>query len=236
VLGFNRTAIPKSSRINYRLGDNMTEEIRIPEIAPSYPAGSCKFTVDKTGTLFFFHVGRLIKDGPWGYRLYRVPSGGNPELVWFGQDCNADISIFNNQLWVGYCNNGWKQRTVRIPGYIGWGDSPSGQIVKVDESALASVRASITASTKIAESASGSANTANKRIDELTTRINNLEAKVNNLQANMLSRSTVEDIVWSKIWDINYLIRMGFIEGKSSIQQVQDYLNDLTTFIKRVIK
>lgn len=214
----------------------MTEEIRIPEIAPSYPAGSCKFTVDKTGTLFFFHVGRLIKDGPWGYRLYRVPSGGNPELVWFGQDCNADISIFNNQLWVGYCNNGWKQKTVRIPGYIGWGDSPSGQIVNVDESALASVRASIAASTKIAESASGSANTANKRIDELNARISNLEAKVNNLQANMLSRSTVEDIVWSKIWDINYLIRMGFIEGKSSIQQVQDYLNDLTTFIKRVVK
>lgn len=214
----------------------MTDEIRIPEVAPSYPAGGCKFTVDKTGTLFFFHVGRLVQNGPWGYRMYRVKPGGNPELVWFGQDCNADISIFDNQLWIGYCTNGWKQKTIKVKGYIGWGDEPSGKVVSVDESALSALKASIAVTNKTAENAFGSASTANKRVDELTKRVAELENRIAGIQANMLTRSTVEDIVWSKIWDINYLIRMGFIEGKSTIQQVQDYLNDLTVFIKRVVK
>lgn len=50
-----------------------------------------------------------------------------------------------------------------------------------------------------------------------------------------LTRQEVEDIVWSKIWDVNYLIRMGFIQGSSTISQVQDYLNDLTNFVKKII-
>jgi len=52
----------------------------------------------------------------------------------------------------------------------------------------------------------------------------------------VLSKAQIEDIVWTKIWDVNYLIRLGFIKGSSDIQQVQDYLVDLASYIKRIVK
>jgi DUF917 family protein len=84
--------------------------------------------------------------------------------------------------------------------------------------------------------------TANNQVESLRAEVRRLQAQIATLTQQqqqmaqqILSKSQIEDIVWAKIWDVNYLIRMGFLQGSSTIQQVQDYLNDLTVFIKRVV-
>jgi hypothetical protein len=74
-------------------------------------------------------------------------------------------------------------------------------------------------------------------VQQVKARTTALEQQVAALQIqvnNLLTPQQVADLVWSKVWDINYQIRMGFLAGKSPIEQVQDYLNDLAVYIKKV--
>ena len=76
-------------------------------------------------------------------------------------------------------------------------------------------------------------------MQQLHVRVTTLEQQMAALQAQvntLLTPNQVADLVWSKVWDINYQIRMGFLAGKSPIEQVQDYLNDLAVYIKKVMK
>jgi hypothetical protein len=73
-------------------------------------------------------------------------------------------------------------------------------------------------------------------VTALKKQVATLTSQINNMQSQILNKQQIEDIVWSKIWDVNYLIRLGFIQGSSTIQQVQDYLVDLASYIKRVTK
>jgi uncharacterized protein YpbB len=81
----------------------------------------------------------------------------------------------------------------------------------------------------------GSVNNHTKTIADLQARITKLEQQGGGGNGSGLTKQQVEDIVWSKIWDINFLIRQGFRDGVSTIREVQDYLNDLTVFIKRIV-
>jgi hypothetical protein len=213
-------------------------KVVIPNVAPSYPAGGCQFTVDKTGTLFFLHVGRLVPDGPWGTRLYRVKPNSNAELIWFGDKDHADLSIFNNQLYVGFCTDNWKQDTFFVDSYIGWGDQPSGQIVNVDETALNALKASINAVNIMANAANAKAQRAQDDVNALYGTVKTLEAKVNQLQTQvngLLTPTQVADLVWQKIKDINYLYRMAFNiwPAKSPDPDINAYVTDLVALIRK---
>ncbi len=214
-------------------------KVVIPNVAPSYPAGGCQFTVDKTGTLFFLHVGRLVPDGPWGTRLYRVKPNSSVELIWFGDKDHADLSIFNNQLYVGFCTDSWKQDTFRVDSYIGWGDEPSGQIVNVDETALNALKASINAVNITANAASTKAQRAQNDVEALHGTIKSLEAKIFQLQQQvnaLLTPAQVADLVWSKIKDVNYLYRLAFLAWPKSFTDadIDAYVDDLVALIRKV--
>ena len=71
-----------------------------------------------------------------------------------------------------------------------------------------------------------------QQVVEQQKQIQALQAQVNAL----LTPAQVADLVWAKVWDANYQIRMGFLAGRSAIQQVQDYLNDLAVYIRNVVK
>jgi hypothetical protein len=46
----------------------------------------------------------------------------------------------------------------------------------------------------------------------------------------------VADVVWAKLWDALYLIRVAMNSGNSADSNTQGFLVDLTSFIKRVGK
>ena len=219
-----------------------TPPIRAPFTAPCYGAGS--IIIDKAGTVFQVWTGRLTNPGAFGPHIYRTVQGGKPELVWFLENANGQyMVIMNNQLYFSYTPAKSGQWLQQIDGYIDPSDTPSSQVVNVDESALNAVRQSIVAVQGIATTADykatkaqTTANNAQATADNARAQVAALTAQVNALQAQVLTKAQVEDIVWAKIWDVNYLIRLGFIKGSSDIQQVQDYLVDLASYIKRIVK
>lgn len=218
-----------------------TPPIRAPFGKPCYGAGS--IVIDKTGTVFQVWTGRLTNPGAFGPHIYRTVQGGMPELVWFLEDANGQyLVIMNKQLYFSYTPAKSGQWLQQIDGYIDPSDEPSSKVVNVDESALNAVKQSVTTAQTTANNADSkamkaqtAATNAQKTADNAKAQITALQAQVNALQAQMLNRAQIEDIVWSKIWDVNYLIRQGFIAGSSSIQQVQDYLVDLASYIRRIV-
>ena len=219
-----------------------TPPIRAPFTAPCYGAGS--IIIDKAGTVFQVWTGRLTNPGAFGPHIYRTVQGGKPELVWFLENANGQyMVIMNKQLYFSYTPAKSGQWLQQIDGYIDPSDTPSSQVVNVDESALNAVRQSIVAVQGIATTADykatkaqTTANNAQATADNAKAQIAALQAQVNALQNQVLSKAQIEDIVWAKIWDVNYLIRLGFIKGSSDIQQVQDYLVDLASYNKRIVK
>jgi hypothetical protein len=213
----------------------------LPMINASYTGSGCSFVIDKTGTTFQVTVCNLVDGGPWGPHVVRTVKGGKPQIVWFMVGSAGTLVILNKQLFIGYVDSHGQQWYQPIDGYIDPSDTPSSQVVNVDESSLNAVKQSIAVANDTANQSAAAANNANDtansaiaNMQQLKARVTSLEQQVVTLQNQinqLLNPNQVADLVWSKVWDANYQIRMGFIAGKSSIQQVQDYLNDLATFI-----
>jgi len=221
----------------------MSQPIRLPINAPSYSAGGANFYIDKTGAIYQTWVGRTTTGGEWGSHVYRTAPGAPSQLLFFQPSINGYLEVMNKQLWFGYCDARGAQWRLLIDGYIDPSDTPSSAVVNVDEAQVAGLKQSISTAQSTADRASGTAtratqtaNDASNDVHNLAVTVATLQAQVNALQAQMLTKAQVEDIVWAKIWDVNYLIRLGFINGSSPIQQVQDYLVDLATYIKRIVK
>jgi len=218
----------------------------LPMINSSYAASGCSFVIDKAGTTFQVTVCSTVAGGPWGPHVVRTARGGPTQVVWFIPGTVGTLVILNKQLFFGYVDGNGQQWYQPIAGYIDPSDTPSSQVVNVDESSLNAVKQSITAADNAANNAAATANqassTANAAMDntqKLKARVTSLEQQVATLQNQintLLTPNQVADLVWAKVWDANYQIRMGFLAGKSSIQQVQDYLNDLTVYIRNVVK
>jgi len=197
---------------------------------------------DKSGTMYHMAVGRLGPNQQWGLHVFRTPPGKKAELLLLIPDANGSLEIVNRTLRVVWCDPQGKQWWQEIPGFIYWDDKPSGTTVNINEAQVATLKQQIATAQQMAGTAQGTATTALNKANSQDAKIASLERQIaamqnqiSNLQNQILSKQQIEDIVWSKIWDVNYLIRMGFLQGSSSIQQVQDYLNDLTVFIKRVV-
>jgi len=222
-----------------------TSPIAAPFNATSYGAGS--MVVDKAGTIFQVWTGRLTNPGAWGSRVFRTVKGGRPELVWFIEDANVgSLIIINKQLFLPYQPPRGIQQLQQIHGYIDSADEPSSSVVNVDESALNSVKQSIAVvqtstntidykATRAQNTAQDAQTTANKSKAEITA----LQAQVTKLQARLdaleqTSASKIADVVWAKLWDAIYLMRMGMNVGSSTDPNINGWINDLTNFIKKV--
>jgi hypothetical protein len=207
---------------------NQEKPTMLPNPMPAYSAGKAWHYHDKTGTLYQLIVGRMGTGQQWGLHLWRTAPNQKPELMYLIPDANGSLIIVDKEL--------RRQGYLPVPGFIHWSDTPSSQVVNVDEAQVKVIKSEIATTQNIATQARVTANTAKNTADTTMARLVALEAKVASMEKQMLSRSQIEDIVWSKIWDVNYMIRMGFIQSTSAIREVQDYLNDLAVYIKRIVK
>ena len=228
----------------------MSQPIRQPITAPSYPAGGGNFYIDKTGAIYQTWIGRTTDGGDWGAHVYRTAPNAPTQLLFFQPNITGYLEVMNKELWFGYCDGRGQQWRLQIDGYIDPSDTPSSTVVNVDESQVAGLKQGINTAQATADRAIGVANKANDLANEAITsdqqikarltaveqRVTALQAQVNTLQSQVLTKQQIEDIVWAKIWDVNYLIRLGFIKGSSDIRQVQDYLVDLAFYIRKITK
>lgn len=200
----------------------------------AYSAGGSWAYTDKTGTVYQQIVGRQTTGGQWGIYIWRTPPGQKSELLIFVPNANGGLLINDKKLLLSYTTEPGRQYQIEIPGFIFWDDTPSGQVVDIDENQVAILKQEITTARTAANAAMQTATAALNKTAEQSAQIQALNAKITALENRMITRPQIEDIVWSKIWDVNYLIRMGFLDGKSEIRQVQDYINDLAVYIRRI--
>jgi hypothetical protein len=221
---------------------NANQPVASPVTFKSYPASGLTQFTDKTGTIYQSQQGDNNKTAPWGQRVWRIKPGGKPEELFCIVGGHGDLVIDYKTLIFEYCDANWKQWTWVVPGYISPSDSPSSKVVNVDEAAMAVYKQQVALAQKTANQASydatqalGTSTDLKKQMAAMQSQIAAMQNQIKTMQSQILSQQQIEDIVWSKIWDVNYMIRMGFLQGSSTIQQVQDYLNDLAVYIKKVV-
>lgn len=225
----------------------MTETLNIPY--GTYGATIPQYQLSKDGAIYTTSVGSMGGTQPWRGRVWRIPADGSKAQLVFEVPGTCQLFVVNRALicvWIDTTQGGSygsKIRVTHIEGYIPLPDAVSGTVVNIDENQVALLNQRIStaiadanAATSTANNALTKANSSAVTVQKLNVQVQTLQAQVEQLVKSQLKRQEVEDIVWSKIWDVNYLIRLGFLQGSSSISQVQDYLNDLTTFIKRIVK
>jgi hypothetical protein len=214
---------------------------RFPVTDPSYPASGITFTIDKTGTIYQSYMGDCSKTAPFGLRVFRCKPGNKPEELFYTNG-GGWLVVINKKLYIGYTDSNWQSWYGEIPGYIDPSDTPSSQVVNVNEAAMAVYKQQVDLAQKTANQSIYTANAASSAVGDLKQRVAKLEAtvvslqsQITQLQAQQLTPQQVQDVVWSKIWDVNYLIRLGFVNGSSPDPQVQAYITDDATFVKNVV-
>lgn len=208
----------------------------LPNPMKAYSAGGSWTYTDRTGAIYQQVIGRQTTGGPWGIHIWRTVPGKPSELVVFVKDANGGLLINNKILTLVYCDESGRQYQMSIPGFVYWDDTPSAEIIDINENQVALLKQEIATARAAANAAITTANAALQKVNDQNAIIGTLNAKITRLENQQLTKPQIEDIVWSKIWDVNYLIRMGFLQGSSAVAQVNDYLHDLAIYIRRVMK
>jgi len=206
-----------------------------------------RYVLSKDGSIYTTAIGDMGKRQPWKSRVWRITPDSRAEIV---LEVPATLALFvvNGQLlcvWIDPTDGGGKNAKIKVTpigGYIPLDGQPSGTVVNINASQIALVNQRIDTAQFNAGKAQGTADKLQGTVNAHGKAIADLQARVAKLEkqggggGGGLTRQQVEDIVWSKIWDINFLIRQGFRDGVSGIREVQDYIVDLTTYIRRIIK
>jgi hypothetical protein len=214
-----------------------TEDLKSP--GGSYTATPTFAIGDKTGTEY--NTSMSAAGGSFGINVWRIRPGKPAELIITKPGCHGTLMVVHRKLWF-YWNTAdkplGKQKRTLIEGYIHETDTVSGTIVNINDSQVEALRQQIRtaqdqagAAQRAAISAEGKSLVALKQVEDLTKRVAKLE------QAGVgqnVSEQKIADIVWAKLWDAFYLIRMGMNEGGSKDPNIQGWITDLASFIRRV--
>jgi hypothetical protein len=99
----------------------MSDELfNIPgEPGPNYPASPLTPQVDKAGKEFIAVNGRIVKNGPFGIRVYmrQTPTGKWNQLL-FRQNWWGQLAVINGILYLYYTRPDWKVGRLTVPNWI----------------------------------------------------------------------------------------------------------------------
>ena len=209
------------------------QPIRLPGNRPTY-GPSKPFYIDKTGVIYYLWDGRITNPGPWGTHVYRALVGQPPELIFFLENSGGNLVVVNKQLWYTYSDAKGIPWRLLIASYIDPQDIPSSTVVQVDEAALSAVKLSVVTAQGIANGADYKAARAQTTADRTEAQLAALQAQVDALKSQGVNEQKIADIVWAKLWDVVYMLRMGMNAGSSQDPNIQGWISDLTSFIKKV--
>ena len=217
----------------------VTEDVKSP--GGTYTATITFAVGDKTGTEY--NTSMSAEGGSFGVNVWRVRPGKPAELIITKPGCHGALWVVQKKLWF-YWNTAdkplGKQKRTLIEGYVHETDSVSSTVVNIDDSQLNALSQQIktardqaVAAQRVGTSGEGKALLALKQIEGLTIRMQALEKAG---AGQNVSEQKIADIVWAKMWDAFYLLRMGMNEGNSKDPNIQGWINDLTAFVRRTSK
>lgn len=203
----------------------------------TYTATKTDVKDDKTGALFITSMGSLVPGGPFGIHVWRKPAKGpNQEILFYPGD-HGGLAVLWGKLY--FVHNDAESKKIlleEIPGYVPKDAEISGTVVNINESQLALINKQISTIGQRAESAYAQSASAAAKTAELERRVKALENKPPQPSEGGLSKPQIEEIVWAKIWDIIYLIRLGMNNGSSTDQNIAAWITDLRSFIVKTVK
>lgn len=199
----------------------------------TYTATKTDTITDKSGALYITSMGATTPGAPFGIRVYRIAKlGGTKQEILFYPGDHGGLAVLWGKLFFVHNQAGSKKILLEeIPGFIPENGSVPNTVVNLNETQLALVNKMIETATKRAEGGYAQSSQAMARVVALEKRIAELEKKPDAVGG--LTKAQIEDIVWTKIWDIFYLIRAGMNEGSSKMTDIQNWINDLTSFIRK---
>ena len=216
-----------------------TEDVKSP--GGSYTATPTFAVGDKTGTEY--NTSMSAEGGSFGINVWKIRPGKPAELIITKPGCHGTLMVVNRKLWFYWNTDSkplGKQKRTLIAGYIHETDTVSGTVVNIDDAQIEGLRQQIKTSReqvmtaqRAALGAENKALLALKQIEGLTNRIQVLEKAGASQNVN---EQKIADIVWAKMWDAFYLLRMGMNEGNSKDPNIQGWINDLTSFVRRTSK
>lgn len=218
-----------------------------PMYAMNYPTYLWQYVTDKTGTVFQTLVGSAGPGTTWGVRIWRCPPNAKPQLIYFLQDGNGSLCVdhINKRLLFLGTDPSRNPFYFVVDGFVYPTDCPDSDVVNINEVQLASVRQSIATTQAMASSAQATAGNAVATASDAQQRVATLERQVNTLQSQLaamqsqvnalLTPSQVNDLVWQKLKDMNFLYRLAFNAwpAKSPDPDIANYVNDLVALIRK---
>lgn len=203
----------------------------------NYTATRTEAQMDKTGTLYMTTMGDA--GNGFGTNLWRIPPNQPAQLIMNFPGDHGSLHVLNKRL-IFVRNGGNRSQTFMVvEGYVHPGDELSNTVVNINEAQLASVRQQLQTAMAAASAADSKANTAMQQVNALRAEINTLKNRITKLEAGgtgnaIVDEGKIADIVWAKLWDAIYILRMAMNAGVSKDPNAQGWIHDLEKFIKRV--
>jgi hypothetical protein len=208
------------------------KSIDISKPGGNYTATRTEVEPDKTGALYSTSMGKPSPSIDFGINVWKTPRNQPPQLIVSFPGCHGSLHVINGVLYLAVNYPNKKQALIEIEGYIPPDSKVSGTTVNINDKQVAELKQMI--------------NNLAASVNQLAPRVSAVEAvnsrqakeiedlKKNNSGGSQISEQKIADIVWSKLWDSFYLIRMGMNAGWSNDPNIQGWINDLTSFIKKV--
>jgi hypothetical protein len=206
--------------------------IDISKPGGNYTATRTEIEPDKTGAIYSTSMGSPSSSVAFGINVWKTPKNQPPQLLLSFPGSHGSLHVIGKELYLALNTENRKQFLIPIEGYIHPDDKVNSTTVNINDKQVAELKQMISNLQAVC--------------DRLTNRVGSVEAinarqareieelKKNNSGGSQISEQKIADIVWSKLWDSFYLIRMGMNAGWSNDPNIQGWINDLTSFIKKV--
>jgi uncharacterized protein YdbL (DUF1318 family) len=205
-------------------------------------SGAVPFGIsDKLGTIYVTNVSRLGGNATWGTRLWKIEPGKIAVEILFSVGAMS-LAVVNGKLIATYNDGSRAGRvsTCEIDGYVPFDAELTHTVVNIDTAQADSIKQIASHAVDIANKAVGVQND----VTSLRNEVRDLKALVAKLATSepvvaptpTVDYNKIADIIWAKLWDSFYLIRMAMNSGNATDANIQRFLVDLTAFIKKVGK
>ncbi len=196
-------------------------------------AHSPQLVIGKDGAIYTTGMGDMGKKRLWRGRVWRFMPQGPAEMIFEAPGHHAALHVIGDKLFCAWIDVKGKVGYDVIPGYVPLDAELPINVVNVNEAQLSQLKLQLAQAQEAAARAQRASESLMAKVDQLTAKVNELEKRPTAQSSGSgLSRQQIEDIVWSKVWDVLYILRMGMING-SSDPNVQGFVNDLRTALDK---
>jgi hypothetical protein len=196
-----------------------------------------QYVLSKDGSVYTTAIGSMGGKQPWKSRVWRITADSKAEVV-FETPAAIALHVVNGELlcvWVDPTKGGYTSKIVvtKIEGYIPIEGVVSSQTVDINEAQVGQLKQQLGVALAQAAEAKQAAASLTNRLEKLQQRVASLESRPQ-VSAKPVDEQKIADIVWAKLWDTIYILRMGMNAGFSTDVNVAGWINDLTSFVRKV--